>query len=333
MTAKLGKYIPGLLLLLGISLISILIAGQLPDYIGSVFIAVIIGVIINNFIKLDLEQFNPGVGLGLKKILKLAIVLLGGTISLQQLATVGFKGLLIIITIISLAFAATFLLGRVLNISNKRKILIAAGLSICGNTAIITSAPLIEAEDNDIFVAVSIVTLFGVLAVFLFPFIGLRLGLSDIIFGSWAGTAVNDTSQVVATGFIFSEEAGRIATMIKLSRNILMVPIIVLIGYFYSNSLANKTEEKINLIEIFPNFILGFLFLIILNSTGLIPVALGPVFDNLSQFLILLALSGIGLGVNLQDLKKVGFKPFLLGFTVAILMAVVSLSISRILFI
>jgi len=121
--------------------------------------------------------------------------------------------------------------------------------------------------------------------------------------------------------------------MIKLSRNILMVPIIVLIGYFYSNSLANKTEEKINLIEIFPNFILGFLFLIILNSTGLIPVALGPVFDNLSQFLILLALSGIGLGVNLQDLKKVGFKPFLLGFTVAILMAVVSLSISRILFI
>jgi len=313
-----------------ISLLAIFISGYLPDYIGSVFIAVLLGILINNTINLDPDKFAPGVHLGLKKILKLAIVLLGGTISLQQLAAVGGKGLAVIMVIISVAFLVTFLLGRLFGISLRRKILIAAGLSICGNTAIITSAPLIEAEDKDIFVAVSIVTLFGVLAVFIYPFIGMSLGLSDLVFGSWAGTAVNDTSQVVAAGFIFSQEAGRVATMIKLSRNILMVPVIVLTGYFYGRS--NKSREKIKIFQIFPNFILGFLSLIILNSAGIIPASFILALDRISQFLILLALSGIGLGVDFEDLNKVGYQPFLVGFTVALTMAVISLALSQILF-
>ncbi len=325
------KYIPGLILLLIISLIAIFIANLLPEYVGSVFIAVLIGILLNNTINLNKRKFGPGIELGLKRILKLAIVLLGGTISLQKLATVGSRGLFIILVIISIAFIFTFIIGKILNISLKRKILIAAGLSICGNTAIITTAPLVEAEDRDIFTAVSIVTLFGVFAVLVYPFIGMNIGLSDTVFGAWAGTAVNDTSQVVATGFIFSEEAGRIATMIKLARNVLMAPVILIIGYFYGrNQKGNK--EKINILATLPNFILGFLFLIILNSLGIITESIEPVFDQAFQFLILLALAGIGLEVKLNDLKKVGFKPFVVGFSAAISMAIASILISGIIF-
>ncbi|SDL80396.1 YeiH family protein [Halarsenatibacter silvermanii] len=325
------KYIPGLLLLLVISIIAIFIAGFLPEYVGSVFIAILIGILINNTVNLNKAIFGPGISLGLKKILKIAIVLLGGTISLQKLATVGVRGLFVILVIIGLAFILTFILGRILNISLKKKILIAAGLSICGNTAIVTTAPLIEAEDRDIFTAVSIVTLFGVLAVFVYPFMGMAAGISDTVFGAWAGTAINDTSQVVAAGFIFSEEAGRIAAMIKLARNVLMAPVILIVGYFYGKRQKEK-KGKINILEIFPAFILGFLFLIILNSLGIITENMEPVFDQTSQFLILLALAGIGLEVKFKDLKKVGVKPFIVGFSVAISMAAVSILISGTIF-
>lgn len=325
------RYTPGLLLLLVIALVSINISALFPEYIGSVFIAVLMGILINNTVRLDKERFGPGIKLGLKKILKIAIILLGGTISFQKLAEVGGRGLLIILIVIGTAFILTFIAGKISGISLEKKILIAAGLSICGNTAIITAAPIIEAEDRDIFTAVSIVTIFGVAAVFVYPFIGMNLGIADSIFGAWAGTAVNDTSQVVATGFIFSEEAGRIATMIKLARNVLMAPVILVLGYFYGKNRAGG-EESISIFAALPNFILGFLFLILLNSLGVITEGMEPVFDRTSQFLILLALAGIGLEVKLKDLKRVGIKPFAVGFSVAISMAVVSILMSSVIF-
>ncbi|MBF8437373.1 putative sulfate exporter family transporter [Halanaerobiaceae bacterium Z-7014] len=337
MIADIRRYIPGLVLITIIALLSQFIAYFLPDFIGAVFIAIIIGIILNNTIGVNHQVFGPGIKLGLKRLLKIAIILLGGTISFQQFTEVGLPGLGLIVLIISVAFVFTFKLGDKYNLTLKQKLLIAAGLSICGDTAIITIAPVIKAEDDDIFMSICIVTFFGVLAIFIYPIIGLLLSLSDTVFGAWAGTAISSTSQVVATGFIFSEAAGQVATMIKLTRNVLMIPVIVLIGYYYNTrQLAKNTgqagEKDYNLKEIFPNFILGFLALIIINSLGLIPAGIGSIISPVSRFLILLALSGIGLGVDWTELKEIGGNPFIVGFLVAGSMALISIVISSILF-
>ncbi len=337
MMADIRKYIPGLILITIIAVFSQFIATFLPDFIGAVFIAIIIGIILNNTIGINHQIFGPGIKLGLKRLLKIAIILLGGTISFQQFTEVGLPGLGLIILIISVAFIFTFILGNKYNLTLKQKLLIAAGLSICGDTAIITIAPVIKAEDDDIFMSICIVTFFGVLAIFIYPLIGLALSLSDTIFGAWAGTAISSTSQVVATGFIYSEAAGQVATMIKLTRNVLMIPVIVLIGYFYNTrvSVDNSSqdgEKEYSIKKIFPNFILGFLALIIINSLGLIPAGIGSVISPVSRFLILLALSGIGLGVDWTELKEIGGSPFIVGFLVAGSMALISIVISSILF-
>ena len=342
--ADIRKYIPGLILITIIAVFSQFIAYFLPDFIGAVFIAIIIGIILNNTIGFNHQVFGPGIRFGLKRLLKIAIILLGGTISFQQFTEVGLPGLGLILLIISVAFIFTFKLGDKYNLTLKQKLLIAAGLSICGDTAIITIAPVIKAEDDDIFMSICIVTFFGVMAIFIYPIIGLFLSLSDTIFGAWAGTAISSTSQVVATGFIFSEAAGQVATMIKLTRNVLMIPVIVLIGYYYNTRNLDANDDKFgencnksgkkeySLKEIFPNFILGFLALIIINSLGLIPASIGRLISPMARFLILLALSGIGLGVDWTELKELGGSPFIVGFLVAGSMALISIVISSILF-
>lgn len=325
---KIMKFVPGLFLLLAITLLSKLVANALPSYIGPVFIAVLLGILINNTIKIDKEKFSPGIKLGLNKFLKFAIILLGAEMSFNELLRVGGKSLIVIITVILGVFALTFLIGSRMELSLRKKILISVGLSICGNTAIVTAAPLIDAEEEEVFMAVGIVTLFGVFAVFVYPLIGMGLNMSDALFGAWTGTGIYDTSQVVAAGFSYSEAAGKIGTLIKLTRNIMMVPVIFLVSYFYRKS-NNTAQKSVNVIEIFPMFILGFLLVALLNSIGFIPQSVSAFLVKTAKILIILALSGIGLGVDLKKLKKLGFKPFALGFTVAGFMGVISFFLSK----
>ncbi len=331
---KISRYFPGLFMLFTISIVAKLIAGYLPQFLGDVFVAVLLGILINNLYSYDADKFDPGISLGLKKILKIAIILLGAGISFQEMLSVGGRGLIAVLIIISGAFLLTFLLGSLMGIDFRQKLLIAAGLSICGNTAVVTSAPIIEAEEEDIFLAVGIVTIFGVIAVFVYPLLGNFVALSDEVFGAWAGTAINDTSQVVAAGFIYSDAAGRVATIIKLTRNVLMAPIILLVSFIYARRRNDSGDEKggFSIREVFPTFILGFLLLAVFNSLRLIPADLANFLDEAAGFLILLALSGIGLQVELDDIRKIGKRPLLTGFAVAIFMAAVSLLINLTLF-
>lgn len=317
------SYVPGVVLLLIISVASTFLAEMLPNYIGRVFIAVLLGVIINNMFSLNNKIFGPGVKLGLNKFLKIAIILLGAEVSFAELLKIGGKGLIVVISVIVLAFILTFLLGDVFKVSLRKKLLIAVGLSICGNTAIVTTAPLIDAEEEEIVMAVGIVTLFGVLAVFVFPLVGFALHMADLHFGAWVGTGVYDTSQVVAAGFAYSEESGRVATIIKLTRNVMMVPVIFSVGYFYRRN-RKATGGKVRIVDVFPMFILGFLLMSLINSIGLLTPAASSYLVAAAKFLIVLALSGIGLSVKIADLKKLGWTPFVLGFSIASLIAISS---------
>lgn len=327
MIETIRDYGPGLALLSVIALAATVLARFVPDAIGAVFIAVVLGVIVANVFQPDPRTYDKGVRLGLKKFLKLAIVLLGAGITFQEILGFGLEALAVILVLIGFVFATTVVLSRVMGIGIRKTLLIAVGISICGNTAVATTAPLVEARDDEVAMAVGIVTLFGVLGVLAYPFIGLWLELSDLVFGMWAGTAINDTSQVVAAGFIYSEEAGTVATTIKLARNVMIVPVVVGVGYYYARNVRQSQGDDVRPTEIFPTFVLGFIALALLNSAGVIPASVADVLDDVAGFLILLALSGIGLGVRIQAFTRIGWKPFVAGFSVELLLAAVSLGL------
>ena len=177
----------------------------------------------------------------------------------------------------------------------------------------------------------SSVFIFDMFMIILFPLIGQWLNMSDMAYGLWAGTAVNDTSSVVAAGYAFSEAAGDIATTVKLTRTLAIIPVVI--GFTLFQMHKNKkqavhTQNKqvsMNLKSVFPWFIVGFLALVILNSIGIIPIVMSQAFKSISKFLMVVALAAVGLNTDLNDMKKSGIKPLVHGFGTSFLVIIVSL--------
>jgi uncharacterized integral membrane protein (TIGR00698 family) len=192
---------------------------------------------------------------------------------------------------------------------------------------------VIKAEERDLSFAVATITLFGTAAVIVYPLIGHTLGMSDELFGHWVGAAVNDTSQVTAAAFGWSVAAGETATIVKLTRNTLMVPVIFVVGLAFAAREARTADaaERRGWLRsarrAVPPFLLGFLALAVANSVGLVPDALADALTQVSQVLIVMALVGVGLSTRLSALRQTGPAPFLLGLVVASLLAVVSLAL------
>jgi uncharacterized integral membrane protein (TIGR00698 family) len=227
----------------------------------------------------------------------------------------------------------TLALGRALGLSQKLSALIGVGTSICGNTAIAATAPVIKAPERDVSFAVATITLFGTAAVIVYPLIGHALGMSDNLFGHWVGAAVNDTSQVTATAFSYSVEAGETATIVKLTRNTLMVPVIFAVGTWFATreSRHADADERRSWLssarKAVPPFLLGFLGLALVNSAGFIPDDLATLLTRISQVFIVMALVGVGLTTRVSQLRQTGPAPFLMGLAVAVMLAVASLAL------
>ena len=193
-------------------------------------------------------------------------------------------------------------------------------------------APVIDAEDKDVAFAMSSTFLFDMAMVALYPIMGRALGLTDMAYGIWAGTSVNDTASVVASGYAFSELAGDFATMVKLTRTVAIIPT-VLVFAFIGTRLKKKQLEtaggsgKVKLVKIIPWFIGGFLLLAALNGTGLVPVEVGGVLKSVSKVLMVTALAAIGLGTSLTDFKKAGLKPMFYGITIDTLVTLTALAV------
>ena len=234
---------------------------------------------------------------------------------------------------ISLGLGLGILLGRKLKLNRDTTLLISVGTSICGGSAIAAIAPVIEATDMDIAYGMSATFLFDTIMVVVFPLLGRAMGLSDAAFGLWAGTAVNDTSSVVATGYAFSEAAGDFATMVKLTRTLAIIPT-VLVFAAISIRLKQKAAAqsgdhgvKVNMKSVFPWFILGFLAMSILCSVGVIPAGLAATLKSISKFLMVAALAAIGLNTNFAALCKSGAKPMLHGFIISLLVVLVAIGV------
>jgi uncharacterized integral membrane protein (TIGR00698 family) len=274
-------------------------------------------------------QFAPGIQFAGKQLLQWAIIVLGFGLSVQQVGKTGLESLAVTLVTISVAFAAAFGLGHVLKVQSKLKVLIGVGTAICGGSAIAAITPIIKSDENETAFAVSTIFLFNLVAVLLFPMLGHFLHLSDLGFGLWAGTAINDTSSVVAASYSFSKAAGDYATIVKLTRATLIIPISLLIAFVVAWREKKQGSGNFSLRRIFPWFILWFLVASMVRSAGLVPPALLPAIRMAAEFLIIVALTAIGLTADLKKMAAVGARPILLGLGVWAAVAVSSLVVQQ----
>ena len=328
---KTNSKLPGLLLAIIIAIISRYLGGQLPLVGGPVF-ALILGIVVNLFLKSE-EKFQPGLNFTSKKLLKFAIILLGFGLSIGQILEVGKISLTVMVFTLTASFGFGALFGRLFHMDWKLSTLISAGTGICGGSAIAALSPVIEAKDSDVTYAISATFIFDILMIILFPIMGNKLGLSDLAYGLWTGTAVNDTSSVVAAGYAFSDKAGEFATIVKLTRTLSIIPTVVLFSYINQRKKIKGNEsslahnEKISIKSIFPFFIIFFILAAVINSVGLVPHKLGVIIHNLSKFLMIMALGAIGLNTDLKEVKNSGPAPMLHGFIISAIVVVVSLGV------
>lgn len=329
------KLFPGIALSLAIAALACFLESLLPIHlIGSAVIAMFIGMIFNYFLQ-NTKIFASGLKFTSKKILKLAIILLGLSLNITTILNVGKMSLLVMIFTLLTCFGGGYFIGRALGLNWKLSNLISAGTGICGGSAIAAIAPTIEADDNDVAYAMSATFLFDMAMILLFPIMGRAIGMTDQAFGIWAGTAVNDTSSVVATGYAFSEAAGDFATMVKLTRTLAIIPTVITFSLIQlrlkrKEALAkseNVGELKANfkITKIFPWFILGFLAMSIVASLCSIPADVVSHTKSISKFLMVSALAAIGLNTSFSKLKKAGIRPMIHGFIISALVVIVAL--------
>ena len=261
---------------------------------------------------------GPGLKLAAEKALRLGIVLIGATLSIEKIAAI-LPAVPTILVTMAAAISLVLLLSRGASIDARLATLLAVGMSVCGNTAVVATSPVISARPRDTAYAVATVTLFGTLAVFAYPLIGHAVGLADPVFGLWSGIAINDTSQVVAASSAYSAGAFAIATVVKLIRNAMMAPLILGIAWVWSRRTGAAGDTRAGVRRAVPLFVLGFLALAAIRSTGAIDATLAGQLEVVARALILVALAAVGLNVRLEDLRQVGPRPVLIGLGAALI--------------
>ena len=315
------EHIHGILLALVIAIPAWLLGRQFPIIGGPVF-GILLGMLLAGINRP--AALEPGIAFTGKKILQYAIILLGFEMNLFHVLDIGSQSFSVMIFTLLTAFMTAWGVGRLLHLDRNTTTLIGAGTAICGGSAIAAVAPVIGAKDKDIAFSISTIFLFNVLAVFIFPFLGHLMNMSDLGFGMWAGTAVNDTSSVVAAGYSYSEEAGGLATIVKLTRALMIVPVCLVFALLMAREKSGQ-GQGFKLGKIFPWFILWFVAASIVNTTGVLPAELAHALGSLGKFAIVLAMCAIGLNTRLMELVRHGLAPIALGFCCWVAVACMSL--------
>ena len=328
------KILPGFASALLIAAIAKWLESLLPVHlIGASVIALFIGMLINQMKKPG-KTITIGLKFTSKKILKFAIILLGASLSIGTILEVGKMSLTVMIFTLLTCFGGGYFIGKALKLDWKLSNLISAGTGICGGSAIAAIAPVIDADDTDIAYAMSATFLFDMVMILAFPLMGQALGLSDMAYGLWAGTAVNDTSSVVAAGYAYSEAAGDFATMVKLTRTLAIIPTVIIFSLINAHLKAKSQDgnnesntQKVKITELLPWFIVAFLVMAVINSIGLIPASVSSTLKGISKFLMVAALAAIGLNTDFREMKKSGLNPMIHGFIISALVVIVAITV------
>lgn len=334
------KYVKGLLVCLAIAVPSWFL-GMLFPVIGGAVIAIAAGMLLSPLLK-DKSALAPGIRFAAKKILQWAVVLLGFGMDLSVVLATGKQSLPILLATITVSLLIAFLLHRLLRLPSSVSILIGVGSCVCGGSAIAATAPVIDAKDEDVAQSVSVIFFFNILAALTFPWLGQVLGFSRTSgepFGIFAGTAVNDTSSVTAAASAWDAMWGLgsatldTAVTVKLTRTLVIIPITLILAWMRTRKAAVGEGPGVRLRQIFPFFILYFIaasvFTTVLIRLGVSVSVFRPA-KELSKFLIVLALAGIGLGTDLVTLIRTGAKPLVMGACCWVGITALCLSLMRV---
>ena len=301
-----------------------------PIVLSPLVVAVVLGGLISNF-GLIPDRCRSGLRFAARSLLRLGIVLLGLQLSFAQVRELGAPGLLLVVFVVAITFVGTQWLGKKLGLSHGLSLLVATGFSICGASAIAAMRPVSDADDDDMAYAIALVTICGTLAIFLLPAFAEIIGFSGAQFGSWVGASVHDVAQTVATASTGNQEAQHAAIIVKLTRVMLLAPMVAGISFARRRKIArsqmideNATANATKLPPLIPLFVVGFLIAISLNSFFDLPNAVLSDAKWIEKSLLASALVGLGAGVDARKLRSIGSRPLVLGLISWLLIATLS---------
>ncbi|ASK65546.1 hypothetical protein CFK39_06520 [Brachybacterium avium] len=314
---RVQKYIPGLLLCAGATLIAMTVNAFLPG-VSPLIVAIIAGIALTNVVQLPAST-SPGITLAAKKLLRLGIVFLGLQLVISDILSLGAPMLVVIVCIVGGGLLGTVAMGRLLKMRSGQALLIACGFSICGAAAVAGVEGVTESDEEDVVTAVALVVIFGTLMIPLIPFAGQLLGMDPYLNGMWAGGSIHEIAQVVAAGGIIGGGALGVAVIVKLARVLMLAPIVAILS-LRQRRLGHTSAEGTKP-PLVPLFIIGFLAMVILRSTLPLPTAVLDIGGLLQTALLSAAMFGLGCGVKIRNLVHVGARPFILAACSTVLVA------------
>lgn len=287
-------------------------------------LAIVIGIAFHNLVGTPAVA-KAGVVFSLRRVLRLAIIILGLQLTAAQIAEVGATGIAIIALTLVSTFIFTVRLGRMLGVERKLAELIAAGTSICGASAVIATNTVTRAPDEDVAYAVACVTVFGSIAMFAYPLLPGLLGLDAHAYGLWAGASIHEIAQVVAAAFQDGQQAGEFGTVAKLSRVMLLAPVVLSLGLMATRRARRNGNSQMTAKAPVPWFVLGFIAMVAFNSAVTIPSEAKSMIVMATTFMLSMALAAMGLETDIAKLRAKGFRPLLLGLAAFLFIATFSL--------
>lgn len=318
----------GILACVAVALVATALGSVLP-VVGAPVLAIVIGAIVATIRPVPAAA-RGGVIFCSKTLLQWSIVLLGTGLSVAQIARSGGRSLPVMLGTFVVVLGVAYVVGRALGLDRDLRRLLAVGTAICGGSAIAAISSVIEAEQADIAYALGTIFLFNVVAVIVFPLLGHAMHLSQHAFGLWAGTAINDTSSVVAAGISYGRAAGTMGVIVKLTRTLLIVPLVLYYAWRRA-SILRAEGRSVPWRTILPWFVLWFVAAAALNSLGFLPAAAQPMLHELALFSIVVALAGVGLGTDVARIRSAGLRPLALGGILWAAIAITSLLVARLL--
>lgn len=328
---KLKQNFPGLLFTTFIALSAIRIQNTSffqSINLSSLIIAILIGMFIKNIFIIP-AILGPGINFSMKTVLRLSIILLGFKLSFSDLNALGEKTLLLITLITLSTLLFTFFIGKKLKLNTNLSLLIASGCSICGAAAIAAVAPTIDAEKEETTFAIATITIFGTISMFIYPLLFHLFDMSNMLYAVWVGSSIHEVAQVVAAGFAGGTETGQYATLVKLARVLLIIPTTILLAYFKPKKTSSTKISKVTV----PWFVFGFIFIVILNSSNIIPESIIKYLNSINNLLLTIAMVAMGLEINFNKIKSVGLKPIYLGLFASIFITSISYFLTSLLYV
>lgn len=318
------RIVTGLGLAVGLSLAALVAGARLP-VVGAPVFALVLGVLAGHLLRHP-SWLGPGAGFAGRVVLQASIVVLGAGLSLGQVVRVGAGSLPVMLGSLAVALGAAVLIGRRLQVGSDARLLIGVGTGVCGASAIAAVSSIARPKDAEVGYALGTIFAFNLAAVLVFPPLGRLLGMSGHEFGLWSGTAVNDTSSVVAVAYAFGHGAGPYAIVVKLTRALMIIPITVALAW----RRARAGGEAAWSWRVLPGFIFLFLLAAGLNTAGLVPASWHHPVSVVGTVLVSVALAGIGLGLRWADVRQAGPRPLALGALVWVFVALSSLGLQTI---